>query len=170
MFIDWMVEKLPQNSDERMPLLTAERNRKMAASAHAYVRGSTVRFYEWLEASKRQALPEGPPVWICGDCHVGNLGPVASTNGAIAIQVRDLDQTVIGNPAHDLIRLGLSLAMAARGSDLPGITTAHMMECMMTGYEAAFMPEARGETMDSSNAMPKTVNRVMRRASGRSWK
>jgi Uncharacterized protein conserved in bacteria (DUF2252) len=29
-----------------MPLLMAERNRKMAASAHAYVRGSTVRFYE----------------------------------------------------------------------------------------------------------------------------
>jgi uncharacterized protein (DUF2252 family) len=26
------------------------------------------------------------------------------------IQIRDLDQTVIGNPAHDLIRLGLSLA------------------------------------------------------------
>ena len=103
-----------------MPLLTAERNRKMAASAHAYVRGSTLRFYEWLEASNRQGLPEGPPVWICGDCHVGNLGPVASTDGAIAIPVRDLDQPVIGNPAHDLIRLGLSLAMAARGSYLPG--------------------------------------------------
>ena len=27
----------------------------------------------------------------------------------MAIQIRDLDQTVIGNPAHDLIRLGLSL-------------------------------------------------------------
>jgi uncharacterized protein (DUF2252 family) len=33
-----------------------------------------------------------------------------------------MDQTVIGNPARDLIRLGLSLATAARGSDLPGIT------------------------------------------------
>ncbi len=142
----------------------------MAASAHAYVRGSTTRFYEWLEASNRPPLPEGPPVWICGDCHVGNLGPVASTDGAIAIQVRDLDQTVIGNPAHDLIRLGLSLAMAARGSDLPGVTTAHMMERMIDGYEAAFAPEARGETMDSSEAMPKTVKLVMRQAAGRSWK
>ena len=64
-----------------MPLLTALRNRKMAASAHAYVRGSTTRFYEWLEASDRAALPEGPPAWICGDCHVGNLGPIASTEG-----------------------------------------------------------------------------------------
>jgi uncharacterized protein (DUF2252 family) len=157
-------------ADERLPLLAAERNRKMAASAHAYVRGSTARFYEWLEASSRAALPEGPEVWICGDCHVGNLGPVASTDGAIAIQVRDLDQTVIGNPAHDLIRLGLSLAMAARGSDLPGIITAHMLERMIEGYETAFAPEVRGESIDSSVTMPKTVKLVMRQAAGRSWK
>jgi uncharacterized protein (DUF2252 family) len=38
----------------------------------------------------------------------------------IEIQIRDINQTVVGNPAHDLIRLGLSLASAARGSDLPG--------------------------------------------------
>ncbi len=154
----------------RASALTAERNRKMAASAHAYVRGSTVRFYEWLEGSTRCVLPDGPAVWICGDCHVGNLGPVASTDGKLAIQVRDLDQTVIGNPAHDMVRLGLSLAMAARGSDLPGITTAHMLERMVDGYEAAFAPEAQGETLDSEASMPRTVRRVMRSAAGRSWK
>jgi uncharacterized protein (DUF2252 family) len=154
----------------RTTLLTAERNRKMAASAHAYVRGSTVQFYEWLEASRRPTLPEGPSAWICGDCHVGNLGPIASTDGALAIQVRDLDQAVIGNPAHDLIRLGLSLAMAARGSDLPGVTTARMLERMMDGYENAFAPEAQGETLDASSTMPKTVKLVMRAAAGRSWR
>ena len=154
----------------REAALTAERNRKMAASAHAYVRGSTVRFYQWLEASSRVTLPEGPPVWICGDCHVGNLGPVASADGELAIQVRDLDQTVIGNPAHDMIRLGLSLAMAARGSDLPGVTTAHMLERMIHGYEAAFHPDAQGETPQMAALMPKTIRQVMRAAAGRSWK
>ena len=142
----------------------------MAASAHAYVRGSTARFYEWLEASNRLDLPEGPAVWICGDCHVGNLGPVASVGGKVAIQVRDFDQTVIGNPAHDLIRLALSLAMAARGSDLPGVTTARMLERMIDGYAAAFAPEAQGETTDASDDMPKTVRAVMRQAANRSWK
>ena len=155
---------------DRPEFLAAEQNRKMAASAHAYVRGSTKRFYEWLGSSSRPELPEGPPVWICGDCHIGNLGPVASTDGALAIQIRDLDQTVIGNPAHDLIRLGLSLAMAARGSELPGVTTARMLECMMDGYEAAFAPEAQGETMDRNADLPKTVKLVMREAAGRSWK
>jgi uncharacterized protein (DUF2252 family) len=155
---------------ERMKCLVLRRNVKMAASAHAYVRGSTTRFYEWLEASDRVALPDGPAVWICGDCHVGNLGPVASTDGALAIQIRDLDQTVIGNPAHDIIRLGLSMAMAARGSDLPGVTTAHMMEHIIEGYEAAFSPRAEHETIGASSAMPKTVRLLMRQAAGRSWK
>ena len=109
---------------------------QMARSAHAYVRGSTVKFYEWLGASGGN-IPEGPPTWICGDCHLGNLGPLADAKGRVAIQIRDLDQTVIGNPAHDLIRLGLSLASAARGSDLPGVTPARILEQLIAGYEAA---------------------------------
>jgi uncharacterized protein (DUF2252 family) len=153
-----------------MKRLLATRNLKMAASAHAYVRGSTTRFFEWLGASHAAALPDGPPVWICGDCHVGNLGPVASTDGSLAIEIRDLDQTVIGNPAHDIIRLGLSLAMAARSSDLPGGTTADMMERIMEGYEAALAPSAQGKTTDAHSDMPKPVRTLMREAAGRSWK
>ena len=91
------------SQEQRAARLAQTRNLKMARSAHAYVRGSTVKFYEWLEASASK-VPEGPPVWICGDCHVGNLGPLADAKGWVTIQIRDLDQTVIGNPAHDIIR------------------------------------------------------------------
>ena len=121
---------------DRAVKLAETRRLKMARSAHAYVRGSTAKFYEWLEASPGD-LPEGPPIWICGDCHIGNLGPLADSKGRVAVQIRDLDQTVIGNPAHDLIRLGLSLASAARSADLPGVTTARILEQLMVGYEAA---------------------------------
>jgi uncharacterized protein (DUF2252 family) len=34
--------------DDRQRILTETRNLKMAQSAHAYVRGSTAKFYEWL--------------------------------------------------------------------------------------------------------------------------
>src|SRR6202030_3541253 len=128
---------LPKFS-ERQTLLTARRSLKMARSAHAYVRGNTRKFYEWLDSSDVEAIPRGPAVWICGDCHVGNLGPIANGEGHVDIQIRDIDQTVIRNPAHDLIRLGLSLATAARGSDLPGVTTAKMLENMVDGYEEGF--------------------------------
>jgi len=155
--------------DGRMDALVTERNRKMAVSAHAYVRGSTIRFYQWLEDSNRAALPEGPSTWICGDCHIGNLGPLAGADGNLAVQIRDLDQTVIGNPVHDLIRLALSLAMAARGSDLPGVTTANIIERMINGYEQAFAEEAEEEAHDPLDEMPKIVRVLMREAAGRSW-
>ena len=132
---------------ERQAVLAATRNAKMARSAHAYVRGNTMKFYEWLEASGARALPKGPAIWICGDCHTGNLGPVADAQGRVEIQIRDLDQTVIGNPAHDLIRLGLSLATAARGSDLSGLTTVHMMEALADGYELAFERAAKRKAL-----------------------
>jgi len=153
-----------QTPANRATVLAAARNAKMARSAHAYVRGNTAKFYEWL-SHVTVACPDGPPVWICGDCHIGNLGPVADATGLVDIQIRDLDQTVIGNPAHDLIRLGVSLASAARGSDLPGIITVHMLEQLVAGYEAAFLP---GEAL--ADTPPETVHLVMQEALGRSWK
>lgn len=150
---------------DRASALTLKQTLKMAQSAHAYVRGSTVQFYEWLEAQKRGTLPEGPAVWICGDCHAGNLGPVAGTDGRIAIQIRDLDQTIIGNPAHDLIRLALSLATASCGSDLPGVTTARILEQVIEGYQAALRQDA--DTIDDA---PDSVQVVMKQSIARSWK
>src|SRR5882724_6732331 len=122
---------------ERQLVLEERRNLKMAKSAESFVRGTTFAFYKWLESTNGRSVPDGPPVWICGDCHVGNLGPVANSKGQVEIAIRDLDQTVIGNPSHDLIRLGLSLAMAARGSDLPGVITAKIIEQLIEGYDKA---------------------------------
>ncbi len=140
----------------------------MASSAHAYVRGSTAQFYRWLEERGERAVPKGPPIWICGDCHAGNLGPLAAADGKIHVQIRDLDQTVIGNPNHDLIRLALSLSSAARGSDLPGVTTAHMLEQMIIGYQTALKGPRAQNIIESDK--PNCIRVVMRRAMSRTWK
>jgi uncharacterized protein (DUF2252 family) len=138
---------------------------KKARSVHAYVRGSANEFYEWLQDLQPSALPRGPAIWICGDCHVGNLGPLEANDGQVDIDIRDFDQAVIGNPTHDLLRLGMSLAAAARSSNLPGVTTAHMIEHMMRGYRAAF---AAGR--DTMPKRPEPVAVVMRRSHRRTWK
>jgi uncharacterized protein (DUF2252 family) len=151
---------------ERKAVLERRQHGKMAESAHAYVRGNTVRFYDWLRSDAEKALPHGPDLWICGDCHTGNIGPIADVHGHVDIQIRDLDQTVIGNPAHDLLRLGLSLAMAARSSDLPGITTALMLEEVISGYLI-------GLTGRSEHTLPEEIEpirRVMRQSRGRRWR
>jgi uncharacterized protein (DUF2252 family) len=160
-----MTSKKSVRPSDRISVLHLRQSLKMARSAHAYVRGSTVKFYEWLEQQKRGTLPEGPPVWICGDCHVGNLGPVADPDGRVDIQIRDLDQAVIGNPAHDIIRLALSLATASRGSDLPGVTTTHILEQVVEGYQAALRRDA-----DDIDEAPKSIQIVMKQSLMRSWK
>jgi uncharacterized protein (DUF2252 family) len=162
-----MTLKLIKNPGERTSALTASRNLKMARSAHAYVRGSTVKFYEWLSTSAAK-IPRGPPVWICGDCHLGNLGPLADIKGRVEVQIRDLDQTVIGNPAHDLIRLGLSLASAARGSDLPGVATARILEELARGYTAALAGDF--STDRDRSYRPEIIQDLLRRSVRRRWR
>ena len=150
----------------RQAMLETRRSLKMAQSVHAYVRGNTADFYTWLKASKTwDHIPQGPAIWICGDCHLGNLGPLADADGHIDVQIRDLDQSVIANPAFDLIRLGLSLETAARSSDLPGVTTAHMIEAMIDGYARAMTPETSDDPPE-----PDVVRSVRRMAAGRRWR
>ncbi|WP_129211901.1 DUF2252 family protein [Candidatus Pseudomonas adelgestsugas] len=156
--------KIPRPSN-RMPHLIQLRNLKMASSAHAYVRGSTVQFYEWLHSQRGCRLPHGPEIWICGDCHAGNLGPTGDLRGRIDMYIRDLDQTVIGNPAHDLVRLALSLATVARGSDLPGVIIARMLEGIMLGYEYAFK-----DKQDKAALRPSQVKVAMHSSIEQTWK
>lgn len=154
----------PRTKKRRSVALSERRALKMAESAHAYVRGNTIQFYQWLEEHDGKQIPRGPDVWICGDCHIGNLGPVSDAAGNVEVQIRDLDQTVIGNPAHDIIRLGLSLAMAARGSDLPGVTTAQMLEATMRGYRRALSKTLRNETP------PEAIALTFKNALQRKWR
>ena len=84
------------------------------------------------------------------------------------IAIRDLDQSVIGNPAHDLIRLGLSVATAARGSDLPGVTTAIALEQMIEGYEQAL--SNRSSHYKDFEAIPKPLRFVLKQATKREWR
>ena len=52
----------------------------------------------------------------------------------VDVQIRDLDQTTIGNPAYDFVRLALSLSSVAPSSDFPGATTARIVENAIEGY------------------------------------
>jgi len=158
----------PPRAQDRASVLEGERNRKMARSSQNYVRGNTKQFYQWLAGPSAPGIPEGPAIWICGDCHVSNLGPVADASGRTRIHVRDLDQTVVGNPAYDIIRLALSLASAARGSNLPGVATAHMLESIMDGYSSAFEHDF-DEEQDNPEP-PDEVRVTLRESQRRTWK
>jgi uncharacterized protein (DUF2252 family) len=155
---------------DRAAALERWRRKKMGRSVEAYVRGATVDFYAWLERSHEDhedEVPDGPPVWICGDCHMGNLGPLADGEGKVRVDIRDFDQTVIGNPAHDLIRMGLSFASAARSSNLSGHATAGIIEALAEGYAEGV--GSAHEERDPSRA-PKVIRKAKGKAIKRRWR
>ncbi|HEY1957243.1 MAG TPA: DUF2252 family protein [Polyangiaceae bacterium] len=139
--------------------LAERREAKMAESVHAFLRGNTAAFYDWLSGRR---LPKGPPIWIGGDLHVGNIGPVAAADEEVALQIRDLDQTVIGNPTHDVLRLGFSLATVALASGLDGTVMLDMLGAIAHGY-------AHGVARRRGGERPKPVRFVMKKAHRRSW-
>jgi uncharacterized protein (DUF2252 family) len=75
---------------------------------------------------------------------------------------------VIGNPAHDIIRLGLSLASAARGSNLPGVTTARILEQLVAGYEKALSDDIE-LGMDKSDR-PERIQDLLEHSIRRRWR
>lgn len=137
----------------------------MVRSVHAFVRGSTALFYDWLTTHAGRGIPQGPTLWICGDAHVGNLGPIARCDERVEVEVRDLDQGALGNPAIDLVRLALSLAMAARSSDLPGVLIAQLVEELTHGY----LQGLAGHHEDPSKSKSTAVRFFVREALRRKW-
>ena len=63
---------------------------------------------------------------------------------------------------------GLSLATAARASDLPGVTTAVVLEEMIAGYQEA-LSNRSGEYKDFEQ-MPKPIRLVIKQAIKREWR
>jgi uncharacterized protein (DUF2252 family) len=62
----------------------------------------------------------------------------------------------------------MSLASAARGSDLPGVTTARILEELMAGYEAA-LAEASKSPTDRSHR-PKAIQLLLAQSVRRRWR
>jgi uncharacterized protein (DUF2252 family) len=67
---------------------------KLGRSAKAYLPGTTVKFYEWLETAESK-VRKGPAIRTCGDCSLGNLSPVSESEEKVEIRIRDLHQRVI---------------------------------------------------------------------------
>ncbi len=139
-------EEVPRTASERQGRLQVLRDRKMAATAHAFVRASSRLFYETI-AEQRRALPSGPAIWISGDCHAENFGAVSDARGEGDLEMNDLDEATVGEPAHDLLRLALSLSMAARAAGRNGLDTAAMLDAMTRGYDGLLRQREKGEAL-----------------------
>ena len=155
------MSRTPEDAAERQYRLDLRRRQRMARSAYSFVRGDISNYYGHVR-ELGVAMPEGPALWICGDCHFGNLGPLSDGRDAVDVQIRDLDQTVVGNPSQDVLRLALSFASVARASDIPGERILRIIAEVLHGYAAGLGDEGAAPE-------PAGVKAIRRHASNRVW-
>jgi uncharacterized protein (DUF2252 family) len=127
-------------------------------------RSARANFYERLKSSRIE-VPTGPAFVDLRPLSCRQSRSGRDKIGHVDCKIRDLDQTIIGNPAHDLIRLGLLLAMAARGSNVPGLRTGRMTEQLARDYR-----EALRSPDEKPKGNSKIVDRIVHLALRPRWK
>lgn len=147
---------------KRAACLAELKARKMAADPHAFVRARADLFYEVV--SKLRAVPKGPAIWIGGDCHAENVGAVATAHGTASLDLNDLDETVVGYPAHDLLRLALDVAIATRSQGVRGAETLKTIAGAVDGYCIALERRSPSTPVALDEAPPRL--RKLLRATG----
>ena len=160
---------VPRQPAQRGEQLARLKNLKTAISAHAFVRATPTMFYEALSGKNGKALPDGPPIWISGDCHVENLGAVGDARGVASVEMNDFDEAVINNPAFDVLRLALSFEMASRAAGLNGLDLFAALGAIVGGYADSLESRAN-ETPAEIDSAPPRIEAMFKMAIARSQK
>lgn len=95
-----------------LPELVPLRNKRMAANAFAFFRGSV----ELMDHDLIRGYNSGIPAIICGDAHVGNFGFFASPERQLLFDLNDFDEAGINYWEWDLKRLLVSILLAGHAN------------------------------------------------------
>ena len=129
----WCDRSLPHDAAAR-----AEKHRRMAASAFAFLRASYPVWLDRFGADPAHSAPEVP--LGAGDLHVENFGTWLAADGE-AFGVNDYDETGPVPFTNDLVRLATSAVLAAREGHL-GLAPADIAAHLWSGYRANTEPAA----------------------------
>lgn len=111
--------------------------RKMAASPHAFYRGSACLFYADMTQAQDEWVDErSGAIWIHGDLHVENFGTYLNSDGRLVFDINDFDEAYIGHFTWDLRRFAASLALLAWQKALPSQDVEALVRRYLDGYLA----------------------------------
>jgi uncharacterized protein (DUF2252 family) len=136
------------------PHLGAHKVERMVASPLALLRGSAPLFYELID--RHPVLGDGPPGegWLVGDCHLENFGAyragalstkvgrhgraaATTTADAVAFDLNDFDDALVGPWRLDVLRLLTSLVLGGRELGTDGPTTLRLCDELLDAYVGA---------------------------------
>lgn len=102
----------------------------LSGSAHGYFRFINEPFARRVCASFPEAETRMPAVQLHGDAHIEQYVVTAEGRG-----ISDFDYAAVGPPIIDLVRMGVSLRLAAHDRNWPE-DSADLLETMLKGYRA----------------------------------
>jgi len=107
----------------------------MRGSAFAFLRGTAHLFYEALPSSR--LLEKAPAVWLCGDLHLQNFGSYKGDNRLVYFDVNDFDEAWLGPCTLDLLRLAVSIVLAAQMLKIDASQARRLVRGFLDAYVAA---------------------------------
>lgn len=111
--------------------------RKYVAMRHdpfTFLRGTCHLFYEQLPEAKW--LAKAPPVWVCGDLHLENVGSYKGDNRLVYFDLNDFDEGALAPASWELVRLLTSVHMAAGSLHLSDAQADHLCRDFLDTYAA----------------------------------
>lgn len=126
--------EIDRDATAQIPLHFARKKARLSPSPHAFLRGSAPLFYEIL--SRRPELGAGPEGdgWIVGDMHLENVGAYRDAGDDVVFGLDYFDEAAQGPLRLDVLRLAVSVLLAARGIRVPGREAITELEHLIGAY------------------------------------
>ena len=88
-----LVARIKAFNHGRDPQLIQLKYKAMRPDVFAFYRGTCHLFYEDWPANT--SLDNAPPVWICGDLHIQNLGSYKADSRLVYFNINDFDESAL---------------------------------------------------------------------------
>jgi uncharacterized protein (DUF2252 family) len=154
--------ELDRRQTQRFPELFARKRAKMAASPHAFLRGSAPLFYRLLAEQPELAAGPAESGWILGDMHLENVGAYRGEDRRAHFDLNDFDEATWAPLQLDVLRLLTSTLLAAQASRLTSDVAVRLAEALVDTYAAA------RRTPKPAPLLPASVRALVERADTRS--
>lgn len=127
------------------------KHRKMAEDPFEFMRATFYRFAElWPERCK--VFANMHKVVGVGDLHIENFGTWRDTEGRMIWGVNDFDEVHECAFPLDLVRLGVSVELAAQETQLVDLTIDEACAAMLTGYREGLASGGQPFVLERRNA------------------
>ncbi|MBO9539775.1 DUF2252 family protein [bacterium] len=120
---------------KRDPQLVAKKYELMSDSAFAFFRGSAHLFY--ADVAKDKGLASSLKIPLMGDLHLENLGTYQTSEGSLAYDLNDFDESFVGPYTWEVARCATSILLAADEAGLKAGEGRDLVETFLVAYRDA---------------------------------